>query len=174
MIYVRALLWLAVLLAPVPALAQAASEVGVKTAFLVKFGAYVSWPSGAGPITLCLVGRDVFGSALDQAAAGEQIDGRQVQVRRMDTVTPASGCDIAYLSGSRRQSVPAALAALRSAPVLTVTDSRWSNARGMIHFQISSNRVRFHIDDRAAADSRLGISSKLLGLALTVRQRPGS
>jgi hypothetical protein len=41
----------------------------------------------------------------------------------------------------------------------------------MIHFQIASNRVRFHVDDRAAAAAGLGISSKLMALALSVRTR---
>jgi hypothetical protein len=167
----RALIWLAALCAPMPALAQAASEAGVKAAFLVKFGAYVGWPPAAGPIMLCLVGRDVFGSALDRAAAGEQIDGRRVEVRRMESISRESRCDIAFIGGSARQPVPAALAVLRGAPVLTVTDSRLGNARGMIHFQLSESRVRFHIDDRAAAGAGLGISSKLLNLALSVRMR---
>jgi hypothetical protein len=162
---------LVLLLEPATACAQGASEAAVKAAFLVKFGAYVSWPRTSGPVTICMVGRDLLGVALSEAANGQQIDGRPVVVRRIDTVERASGCDIAYLSGSGRQSVPAALAALRSTPVLTVTDSRWNSARGMIHFQIASNRVRFHIDDRAAAASGLGISSKLLGLGLSVRAR---
>jgi hypothetical protein len=41
----------------------------------------------------------------------------------------------------------------------------------MIHFQVAQSRVRFHIDDRAAAESKLDISSKLLALALSVRGR---
>lgn len=169
----RALIWALALFAPALARAQPPSEAAVKAAFLVKFGAYVGWPSGAGPITLCMVGRDVFGGALDRATGGERIDGRPVQTRRMELVTRASGCDIAYLAGSARQTVPAALATLKGAPVLTVTDSRWSNARGMIHFQVAQNRVRFHIDDHAAGEGGLTMSSKLLGLALSVRQRPG-
>ncbi len=160
------------LLAPAAVGAQSASEAAVKAAFLVRFGAYIDWPAGSGPVTLCSVGRDV-GAALEQAVAGQQIGGRPVQLRRLDSIARGSGCDIAYLTGSARQSVPAALAALGSARVLTVTDSRWSNVRGMIHFQIASNRVRFHIDDGAAAASGLGISSKLLSLALSVRQRQG-
>lgn len=169
----RALLLAAALLAPTLARAQGPSEGAVKAAFLVKFGAYVGWPAGTGPVTVCMVGRDVLGSALDEAASGQRIAGRPVQVRRMDAVSRASGCDIAYLAGSAGQSVPAALATLKGAPVLTVTDSRWSNARGMIHFQVARNRVRFHIDDRAAGESGLAMSSKLLSLALSVRQRPG-
>lgn len=169
----RRALWLLpiALLAPALARAQGPSEAGVKAAYLAKFGAYVTWPAASGPLTICAVGRDVLGDALDRAVAGQQIDGRPLVVRRLDSVGRDSGCSIAYLAGSSRQSVPAALAALRSAPVLTVTDSQWSNARGMIHFQIAQDRVRFHIDDRAAADSGLGISSKLLALALSVRAR---
>ena len=162
-----------VLLAPGPVRAQSASEVAVKSAFLLKFGAYIDWPAGAGPIILCAVGRDVLGAALERATAGQQIGGRPVQLRRLDTIARGSGCDIAYLTGSARQSVPAALAAVGSAPVLTVTDGRWSNVRGMIHFHIASNRVRFHIDDQQAAASGLSVSSKLLSLALSVRQRQG-
>ena len=168
----RAVFWLLpfALLAPAMARAQPSDAV-VKAAFLVKFGAYVSWPGASGPITVCAVGRDVFGGALAQAAQGQQIDGRAVTVRKLDSIDARSGCDIAYLAGSPQQSVAAALAALRSAPVLTVTDSQWSNVRGMIHFQIVQKRVRFHIDDRAAAQSGLAISSKLLALALTVNER---
>lgn len=153
--------------------AQGPSEAAVKAAFLVKFGAYVGWPPGAGPITLCTVGRDELGGMLDQAAVGQRVQGRPLQIRRMEAVTQASGCSIAFLTGSARQSVPAALAGLGSAPVLTVTDSRSSNVRGMIHFELAANRVRFHINDRAAAASGLSISSKLLSLAMSVRQRNG-
>ena len=169
----RRALWLLpiALLAPAIARAQSASETAVKAAFVAKFGAYVSWPGADGPIVICAVGRDVLGDALDRAVAGQQINGRPLVVRKIDAVDRNSGCAIAYLAGSAQQSVPAGLAALRSAPVLTVTDSRWSSARGMIHFQVAQSRVRFHIDDRAAAESRLDISSKLLALALSVRTR---
>jgi hypothetical protein len=159
------------LLAPAIAHAQAATEDAVKAAFLVKFGAYVTWPSDDGPIVICAVGRDALGDELDRAAAGQQINGRAIVVRRLAAIDRNSGCSIAYLAGSAQQSAPAALAAVHAAPVLTVTDSRWSNARGMIHFQIAQSRVRFYIDDRVAADSKLGISSKLLALALGVRTR---
>jgi hypothetical protein len=159
------------LLAPSIAYAQSASETAIKAAFLAKFGAYVSWPDVSGPIVICAVGDDALGNALERAAGGQQIDGRPLVVRKLDSVSRGSGCTIAYLAGSSRQSVAAALAALRSAPVLTVTDSRESNARGMIHFQLAQNRVRFYIDDREAAESGLGISSKLLALALGVRAR---
>lgn len=174
MIRVMALwLLLAVLMLPVVAHAQATSEAAVKAAFISKFGAYVGWPASNGSITICAVGRDVLAGAMERAIAGQQIDGRPLVLRRMETVDGAAGCNIAVLTGSPKQSVEAALIALRTAAVLTVTDNKWSRTRGMIHFQIAANRVRFHIDDRLAAESGLTISSKLLALALSVKARGG-
>jgi YfiR/HmsC-like len=41
----------------------------------------------------------------------------------------------------------------------------------MIHFTVAGGRVRFFIDEAAAAERGLSISSRLLALALGVRQR---
>ena len=55
--------------------------------------------------------------------------------------------------------------------MLTVTDARAGPQRGMIHFTIVGGRVRFFIDEAAASDRGLSISSRLLALAAGVRQR---
>jgi len=148
-------------------------EVAVKAAFLPKFAPYVTWPlAGAGDsYVICIVGRDPFGSLVDEAAAGQRIDGRPIAVRRLAKVDRTIPCHMAFLAGSPSQSVEEALDALRGVPMLTVTDGRVSRARGIIHFELSGGRVRFHIDDAVAARAGLNISSKLLSLALSVRPR---
>jgi hypothetical protein len=55
--------------------------------------------------------------------------------------------------------------------VLTVTDG--SEPAGIVDFAIDRGRVLFRIDDEAAAQNRLGISSKLKSLALSVKPRRG-
>lgn len=152
-------------------------EAAVKAAFLPKFAPYATWPMPAepqagAPYAICVVGRDPFGSLIDEAAVGARRDASTIVVRRIEKIDRSSGCHIAYLGGSAIQSVPAALSALAGAPVLTVTDSRVGRDRGMIHFELKTGRVRFHIDDMAAARSQLALSSKLMSLALSVRQRP--
>jgi hypothetical protein len=77
-----------------------------------------------------------------------------------------------YLAGTDTQTVAQALVAMKGAPVLTVTDeATHPNDRGVISFIIDANHVRFDIDDAAAAQSGLVISSKLLGLAHSVKPR---
>jgi hypothetical protein len=148
-------------------------EYPVKAAFLYKFGSFVEWPPAAfagpgAPVTLCIVGRDPFGPVLDSNVQGQTIETRPIVVRRLAVVSPASGCHIAYLGGSPEQSTAEAARALAGAPVLTVTDEAVRGARGVVHFVIAANRVRFRIDQRTASAGGLTISSKLLNLAVEV------
>jgi len=160
-----------------PARAQGAEplEYAVKAAYLSKFGFYVEWPAGAfgaatGPFTVCVVGEDPFGATLDETAVGQQVGGRPLVVKRLKTVSRESGCHIAYVGSEAR---PGAVAeSLRGSPTLVVTDARNPTASGgAIQFVLKDNRVRFTVDDEAAAQSGLNLSSKLLSLALAVKPR---
>lgn len=164
-----------VVLAPAAGLAKtvgdaASGDLAVKAAYLTKFPAYVAWPAGAGPrpggpVQICLVGGDPFGRLIDEAASRRQIDGHPLQVRRLGAAAEAAGCHVAYVHGGLPQG-------LEGRPMLTVTDARAGAQRGMIHFVVDRGRVRFDIDRTQAAKSGVGISSRLLSLALSVRQRP--
>jgi hypothetical protein len=143
-------------------------ELAVKAAYLAKFPNYVEWPAtslgGPGrPVVLCVVGEDPFGSLLDEAAAGQQVQGRPLAVRRLQSVARESGCHVAYVGTNRAES-------LRSSPVLVVSELP---GVGIIDFVLRDNRVRFTVDDEAAAHAGLAISSKLLSVALAVKQREG-
>lgn len=155
--------------------AQPTAEA-VKAAFLPKFARYVQWPAGAHPaarqpFTLCVIGRDPFGQQLDRAAASEMVDGRGVAVRRLATPTGSDTCHLAYVQGQTQNDTARFLLALRNRPILTITDGAAGPQRGMIHFTVAGGRVRFFIDEAEASARGLSISSRLLALALGVRQR---
>ena len=144
-------------------------EYAVKAAYLVKFPFYVEWPptafsSPTAPLTLCVVGDDPFGSLLDEAAAGQQVQGRPLALKRMKSFSREAGCHVVYLGADVKAD------SLRNSAALVVTDALPSGT-GMINFVIKDNRVRFTVDDEAAAQNGLAISSKLLGVALAVKPR---
>lgn len=167
-------------LSPVAAAATAhppqSLEYAVKANYLVRFTAFVDWPppalgSAGSPIVICVVGENPFGQSLERSAAGQSVNGRPLSVRHIQQVHARSGCHVVYLARSGSQSVAQALRGLGAAPVLTVTDSRVGASRGVIHFAVSENRVRFHVDEAQAGASGLSVSSRLLSLALSVRRR---
>jgi len=162
---------------PVVAEAQESLETAVKAAYLYKFAPFVEWPAAAAhpagaPFTVCVVGADPFGPVLDRAVAGQKVGDRPIAVRRLAAAAHDSPCDIAFLGGSRAQSVRDELGVLHGAPVLTVTDG--GAAPGVVDFALTEGRVRFRIDDQTAAEDGLTVSSKLLSLAVSVRPRKTS
>ncbi|HEX6707323.1 MAG TPA: YfiR family protein [Albitalea sp.] len=152
-----------------PADAAEPLEYAVKAAYLVKFPFYVDWPpsafsAAAAPLNLCVIGDDPFGSLLDDAAAGQQVQGHPLAVRRMKTASRDAGCHIAFLGNDVRAD------ALRGSGALVVTDAL-ATGSGVINFVVKDNRVRFTVDDELAAQNGLAISSKLLNVALSVKPR---
>lgn len=176
----RTLLILIVTLASVAsgvARAQSASSgEAVKATFLYRFASFVDWPSGTfsaddAPIRLCIAGAEPLRSAAASQASGQMINGRPIQIVRLSSSLNAPQCHVLYVTGALSDD---ALRAVRQLPVLTVTDAATgANDRGVIHFAVVDNRVRFHIDEAQAAESGLTISSRLLSVALSVR-RTGS
>lgn len=161
----------ALLLASAAAPAAEPLEYAVKAAYLTKFGIYIEWPdmTPGSPLHLCVAGSDPFGKALDAAAASQQPGSHPIVVRRLPAVTPESDCQIAFF-GNADPNAPQAIDSLRGSPVLTVSDSGGKGA--VVNFVLKDNRVRFEIDEAAAAQNNLVLSSKLLSLALNVRSRP--
>jgi hypothetical protein len=149
------------------------SDTEVKAAFIPKFARYVTWPPSAparsgAQMVICIIGDDPFGGMLKQAASGQSVDGRPFVIKRLASSAGASDCAIAFVDGSRTGEI---LAALGHQPILTVTDSRGSSQRGVIHFAVVDGRVRFFIDNAQAQARGLTISSRLLALAIGVNQR---
>ena len=153
-------------------------EYPVKATFLYKFASFVEWPAAAfesptSPVSICVIGTDAVGALIDQAAAGQRIGAHPITVIHLQAAAGVSGCHIAYIAESDAQLIAAALDAMKGTPVLTVTDSTHpSGPTGIVSFVVQDNRVRFDIDDAAAAENGLVISSKLLSLARSVRPRP--
>jgi len=153
------------LLGAVPAQADPAIEYAVKAAYLTKFIPFITWPDAAS-FSICVLGEDPFAGKLEQAASGTKLGDRPIHVRHV--TAPDASCQILFVSDPAN--AEAALEALRGKPVVTVTDSGLKE-HGVISFVIADNHVRFDIDDAAAAQAGLDISSKLLGLAHGVKQR---
>ncbi|CAN5196008.1 hypothetical protein BH11PSE2_BH11PSE2_09430 [soil metagenome] len=167
--------------APIPPAAPAApagtTAEGAKAGYLSRFGPFAEWPASAfdtpqSPLVICVVGADPFGPKLDESVKDQTFEGRAMVVRRLEKVEKASACQIAFIVGGAGQTPAEALTVLRGAPVLTVTDEkRSSQARGIIHFVTQDERQRFIIDDQAAAQNHIVLSSKLKSLALSVKAR---
>jgi hypothetical protein len=143
-------------------------EYRVKAAHLLNFARYVEWPEGRlgdGPLTICVAGRNPFGTVLKQAADGETVDGRRVAVRVI--LEPDSGCHVTFVPEGA--AAAAYLRAARGRPTLTVGESPdFITQGGIISFvREGAGEIRFDINQEAAERASLRIRSQLLRLART-------
>ena len=153
-------------------------EYEVKAAFLYNFARFVEWPrdpDSDGEFVVTVLGRDPFGSALDNTLRGKTVDQRQIVVRRISRSEDVGRSQIVFICDSEKERLPAILKSLEAAPVLTVGEmDEFAERGGVIRFKVEQDRIRLEINVAAAERSRLRISSQLLKLARIVDSTTGS
>jgi hypothetical protein len=176
---VRVRTWtkIAVVLAVVAASLQAGADgtpvdgYQLKAVFLFNFAKFVEWPPQAfadthDPFTICVLGDNPFGSALDDEVHGKTVAYRPISIRLVSNSQQARTCQILFVSASERKRMHGILEALRNCCVLTVGDTEdFTENGGIVQFRMKDARVRIEINAEAAERVGLRISSKLLSLA---------
>jgi hypothetical protein len=154
----------------------AMDEYQVKAAFLFNFARFIEWPASAfkgaeEPISVCVIGKNPFGSALEDAVRGKTIGDRSFVVRQVSSAQEANPCHILFVEVSNQSQVRQLLGDLKGFSILTVGDTEDFAANGgVITFKLKDARVRFEIAVGAAERAKLRISSKLLSLAETTKR----
>lgn len=148
------------------AAAQVDLERKVKSAFILNFAKFISWPtdvfaSDAEPLTIC-VQDSADADTLRSVVGDRRIDRRPIQVTAL---TADAGCQIVYVSGDQAAQVAPVIEAQAQRGVLTVYESEQVVDGGVIRFFVRDRRIRFEIDRESAAQADLSISSKLLRVA---------
>jgi YfiR/HmsC-like len=153
-----------------PAEGQAvrASAPEVQAVFLFHFAQFVDWPSDAfadpkAPLVIGILGKDPFGSFLDETVKGETVRGRSFRIERYKRLEDVRDCQILFISQSESKRIDGILANVKDRPILTVSnDVALDRHGGIIRFILDESKIRLSIDLEAAQAARLTFSSKLL------------
>lgn len=172
------LLMTLLLFVPVLSFAQEpnnAAEYQVKAAFLYKFCFYVEWPPSAfagadSPIVLGIVGPESLGAELDGITRGHVINGRPLQVRRVDANSNLSGVHMLFVTRSEQPRLSQFVTQVQKLPLLLVTESPGGlDDGGGINFAVQDNRIRFDVGLDSTNRQGLRLSAQLLKVARAVR-----
>jgi len=165
-----------------------AGEYQLKAVFLYNFVKFVDWPiesfaDADEPIIIGILGNDPFGVIIDQTIKDKTVKGRKMIVKRSENIedlgSPSARrgeekevCHILFISSSEERHLPTIIETLKDSSVLTVGEMRqFAQRGGMINFVIKENKISFEINVDAAERAKLKISSKLLKLAIIVRDK---
>lgn len=145
-------------------------EHKLKAVFLYNFAQFVDWPAAefSGPdsaIVIGVLGKDPFGTFLEETVQGELVKGHPISVQRYTSVKEIKHCHILYINvtGTRLGST---LTALKGKNILTVGDvGNFTKLGGMIRFKNQENKIRLQINLNEVKQTDIVISSKLLRLS---------
>jgi hypothetical protein len=146
---------------------QKPSEYQVEAAYLYNFARFVEWPAKgtnpSGAFTICVLGEDPFGTALETTFAGETLGNQRVAARRISSPQMSADCQILFISSSEANRLNKIIENLDKSAILTVSDiPQFSQRRGMIQFVLEENRIRFEVNLTATQRAGLTLSSELL------------
>jgi hypothetical protein len=149
-------------------------EYQVKAAFLLNFTRFIEWPSEAfenarSPLAICILGDDPFGDTLNQLVKGETVNGRKLVVQRIRRAPPPKSCQVLFVSTSEKD-LPKILTGLGPGVLSVGEADGFLRDGGMIAFVIENRRVRFDINQSAAANASLTMSARLLNVARSVQR----
>ena len=154
--------------------AQLISEYKVKAAYLYSFTKFVEWPAAAfaspsDPIRLCILNNKPFETELNQIAGNRQIAGHPVVVSLVHDGKESRGCHELFIGSSQSQDAMQVIDSLRGTSVLTVGETEdFVEQGGIINFVVFDEHVQFQVNQKAATQAGLHMSSQLLSVAKRV------
>ena len=112
-------------------------EYQIKAAFVSKFLRFVEWAPAAGshasrPLAVCAFGDGSIDEAFESLEA-EHVEGRAIAYRHVDTAQDTAACDVLFFPDTHEARLPEVLAALDSAPVLTIGENHAVHGGGWHH-----------------------------------------
>ena len=148
------------------------TEYQIKAAFIYNFARFCEWPDQAfananAPMTIGVLGENVFGDNLSRTIDGKAIRGHPLQFEECNSMAQATNCQVLFISSSEKNHLSQILGQLQGTRILTISETDdFIGDGGMINLKIVDDKVRFEINNDAAKKAGLTISSKLLSLAI--------
>lgn len=145
-------------------------EYQIKGAMMINFIKFVQWPEPFDTdITIGIVGKNNFGSTLDQIE-GRAIGGKQISIRRINSTSRIDDCQVLFISASELNRFYQILREVAGTPVLTIGEHEdFLRLGGIIRFYNEKDHIRFEINQSAAQKSNLKLSAKLLEVATGIQ-----
>lgn len=150
-------------------------EYTIKTALIERFTRFIEWSDNLAIddttkiFILGVIGKNPFGTALNEFFANQKIKNRRVEIRYLSSIEEIEGCHLLFIGKAGKNRIKQIISFTKDKPILTISDSKGNAQRGVhINFYQSKEKIRFEINESAVRDSGLSMSYLLLQLARIV------
>lgn len=147
----------------------------LKLAFLYRIAQFTDWPPDAfrdanAPVVMCVAGEDPFNPDLENELRHRTINSHPVEITRVKIGGNFKECHVVFIPAAAGKQTQSIVRSLKSSGILTVGESKgFVECGGIVNFIIQKNKLTFEINLNAAQEGPLRLSSKILALAMIVR-----
>ncbi len=148
--------------------ADTLAEDKAKVGFIFNFTKYTEWPNSVmseKELRLCSLSPQPLSGRLG-ALQGQQVQGRPIQLRLSAHTAEWPHCHVLFIAAEDTQRLDNVLKTITRYPVLSISDAPdFAEAGGIIGLHLRDGRIRFVINQGAARQAGIKLSSQLLKLA---------
>lgn len=134
----------------------------IKIAYLFHFSQFTEWTPKPPVFTYCVYEDVHFSERLQQAYAGKMQGILQIAVQTVNAQSNFDNCQLVYFPAKTPAEI---LSQLKRKPILTVGEQKNVLEQGIIYLFEDNQKIRFFINNSAAANVGLKINSQLLSLS---------
>lgn len=145
-------------------------EYQLKAVFLYNFTQFIDWPSASfssdtAPMVIGILGKDPFGSYLQETIAGEKMNGHPLLIEHYVSAEEIKMPHILFINLPDTKKTEKIITALKGKDILTVSDyDDFLKQGGMIRFVKQKGKINLQVNLEMTKAANLVISSKLLRL----------
>lgn len=150
---------------------QQIGEYEAKSAFILKATGFIDWPEKViqqnTDFVIAILGKDPVERVLTEKIknSGYKIKHKPVIIRNISSVSEAKGAFILFIASSEKYDLNKILRESRNFQLLTVGDTEGFCERGVMINIFIEGSIKFNVNKKAAEESGIYISSKLLAHA---------
>ncbi len=148
------------------------SPAAVKAAFLFRFPGYMEWPPEtlkASAFVIAVLGAADVAEQLQGLHGDRLVHDLPVQVRSVTAVREAWDAHMLYIGGGHAEAARIGIAALRSRPLLVITDEEKGLSSGSaVNFLTLDRRIRFEVSLQAVNQAGIDVDAEMLSVAARV------
>jgi hypothetical protein len=148
----------------------AASLNELKVAYTFHFLELIQWENEGPNLDFCAYSDSAAGDSMVKAFSGRKIRNMKITTRRIAPDQPGiASCKAIFIPENAAPDVPDLLKRLKNTPTVTISGvPDFVSAGGIIGLVRVGDQLRFEVNMRAARQSNLKISARLLELARRV------
>ncbi len=156
-----------------PSVSPLNMEYKVKAAFMYRFLFFSEWPafafsSSKQNLMFCVLGRRPA-KHIFRTVEGRLIHGRELEFRWHEIGTPVDKlqrCHALFINSQKNSIIKSVLVSLKSAPVLTIGETKeFIHLGGIINFVRSGDAMQFEVNKDVADDVEIKLRSQMLRIA---------